>query len=100
MQKKTAILQNTIKKTLKTSDKKEEFVFELITGKERVRNALYKWGESARTMDIVLKFDPLTYYIRDELETQKIKRRKDLKMRVVTDAHPKMICGGSVDQGC
>lgn len=86
MEKKTAEIARNFSDSLREPYKKVEYKFELITGEERVSSALFEWQECARTMDIVIKLDLLTHRVTEELKTDKIRSRKDLKMRIVTDA--------------
>ncbi|MCW4019106.1 MAG: hypothetical protein NWF00_10590 [Candidatus Bathyarchaeota archaeon] len=86
MEKKTAEITKNFSAILRESSEKVDYAFELITGKERVKSALYEWEQSARTTDSVLKFDPLMRHITEELEVKGIRHRKNIETRIVTDA--------------
>jgi sugar-specific transcriptional regulator TrmB len=85
MEKKTAEISKTFKESLPEYNVKAEYTFDLITGTERVKSALHKWGKPSRTIDTTVKFDPLMLRIAEALDTRRIEYRKDLELRIVTD---------------
>ncbi len=86
MEMKTAEISRTFNGSLLKCSDRTDYSFELITGKERVKSALYEWGQTASTMDVVVKFDPLMQRNTEELETSGIRYSKNIEMRMVTDA--------------
>lgn len=90
LKKKTRILQCEIPQTLKNTDE-EEFVFELITGRERIKREIHKQMENAHKIDLILKFDPLFYLIADKLEAERIEHKENVEVRVLTGTRPKNI---------
>lgn len=83
METKTSGLLERIRK-IEQINSKEEYSFDLISGAEPVRSALYEWKRNARNMDIIMKFDPITYKRSEKLQTPT--EQKELQFRVITDS--------------
>jgi sugar-specific transcriptional regulator TrmB len=73
----------------KTSERKKEFDFNLITGIERFGNALQNWFENANTIDEILVCDSFAFQIAAPLKVYETKFKDNVKYRMITSASPK-----------
>ncbi len=68
----------------------DDFNFTLITGEERLREALGSWIADAQSLDCTLRFERHYHEEMHTFKTQQFKTNKNLKIRIVTCADKDM----------